>query len=41
VRQFFDRIDREPEALTDDDVRVFFIHTVQRNWAIFDLLRVR
>ncbi len=65
VRQFIDRVAREPETFTDDDVRAyflylreekklapssinialhalrfFFIHTMQRDWAIFDLLRV-
>ncbi len=66
VRQFMDRIAREPESLTDDDVRAyflhlhdekklapstiniavhalrfFFLHTLQRDWKVFDLLRVR
>jgi integrase/recombinase XerD len=66
VRQFVDRIAREPETFTDDDVRAyflylrehkklapssiniavhalrfFFIHTMQRDWSVFDLLRVR
>lgn len=65
VRQFIERVAREPETFTDDDVRgyflylreekqlapssinialhalrFFFIHTMQRDWAIFDLLRV-
>lgn len=65
VRQFLDRVAREPETLTDEDVRVyflylreerklapssinlavhalrfFFIHTLQRDWPVFDLLRV-
>lgn len=65
VRQFMDRVAREPEALTDEDVRTyflylredkklapssiniavhalrfFFVHTMQRDWTIFDLLRV-
>ncbi|MCX6956822.1 MAG: tyrosine-type recombinase/integrase [Verrucomicrobia bacterium] len=64
VRQFMDRVGKEPEAITDDDVRAyflylreerklapstinvalhgirfFFLHTLQRDWAIFDLLR--
>jgi integrase/recombinase XerD len=65
VRQFIDRVARQPEMLTDEDVRAyflylredkklapssiniavhalrfFFIHTMQRDWKIFDLLRV-
>ena len=65
VRQFLDRMAREPETLTDDDVRAyflylredkklapssiniavhalrfFFIHTLHRDWPVFDLLRV-
>ncbi|WP_437648384.1 tyrosine-type recombinase/integrase [Sorangium sp. So ce362] len=65
VRQFIDRVAREPEALTDEDVRAYFlylreekklapssiniavhalrffsIHTMQRDWKVFDLLRV-
>ena len=65
VRQFMDRTAREPEAITDDDVRAyflylredkklapstinialhalrfFFIHTMQRDWGVFDILRV-
>jgi site-specific recombinase XerD len=65
VRQFLDRTAREPEAITDDDLRAyflylreekklapstiniavhglrfFFIHTMQRDWKLFDLLRV-
>jgi integrase len=65
VRQFMDRVAREPETFTDEDVRgyflylreekklapssiniavhalrFFFIHTMQRDWKIFDLLRV-
>ena len=65
VRQFLDRVQREPESLTDEDVRAyflylreekklapssiniavhalrfFFIHTLQRDWPVFDLLRV-
>ena len=65
VRQFMDRTAREPEALTDGDVRTyflylredkklapstinialhalrfFFIHTMQRDWGVFDILRV-
>jgi integrase/recombinase XerD len=65
VRQFLDRMQREPQTLTDDDVRAyflylregkklapssiniavhalrfFFIHTLQRDWPVFDLLRV-
>ena len=65
VRQFIDRVAREPEVLTDEDVRAyflylredkklapstiniavhalrfFFIHTMQRDWKVFDLLRV-
>jgi site-specific recombinase XerD len=65
VRQFIDRLGREPGALTDDDVRkyflflreekksapstiniavhglrFFFIHTLHRDWPVFELLRV-
>ena len=65
VRQFMDRTAREPEAITDGDVRAyflylredkklapstinialhalrfFFIHTMQRDWGVFDILRV-
>jgi site-specific recombinase XerD len=65
VRQFLDRMQRQPETLTDQDVRgyflylrdekklapssiniavhalrFFFIHTLQRDWPVFDLLRV-
>ena len=65
VRQFIDRVEREPETMTDEDVRAyflylreekklapstiniavhalrfFFIHTMQRDWKVFDLLRV-
>jgi integrase/recombinase XerD len=65
VRQFVDRVAREPSSFTDDDVRAyflylredkklapatiniavhalrfFFLHTLQRDWKIFDLLRV-
>ena len=65
VRQFLDRMAREPEVLTDEDVRTyflylredkklapssiniavhalrfFFIHTLHRDWPVFDLLRV-
>jgi integrase/recombinase XerD len=65
VRQFLDQVQREPETLTDQDVRdyfiylredkklapssinvavhalrFFFIRTLQRNWPVFDLLRV-
>jgi site-specific recombinase XerD len=65
VRQFIDRVAREPEALTDEDLRAyflylredkklapstiniavhalrfFFLHTMQRDWKVFDLLRV-
>jgi site-specific recombinase XerD len=65
VRQFLDRMQREPEALTDEDVRgyflylredkklapssiniavhalrFFFLRTLQRDWPVFDLLRV-
>jgi site-specific recombinase XerD len=65
VRQFLDRMQRQPETLTDEDVRgyflylregkklapssiniavhalrFFFIHTLQRDWPVFDLLRV-
>jgi site-specific recombinase XerD len=65
VRQFIDRVAREPETITDEDVRAyflylredkklapstiniavhalrfFFIHTMQRDWKVFDLLRV-
>jgi site-specific recombinase XerD len=65
VRQFMDRVAREPQAITDEDVRTyflylredkklapstiniavhalrfFFLHTMQRDWKVFDLLRV-
>ena len=65
VRQFLDRMQRQPETLSDEDVRTyflylreekklapssiniavhalrfFFIHTLQRDWPVFDLLRV-
>jgi site-specific recombinase XerD len=65
VRQFLDRMQRQPETLRDEDVRTyflylreekklapssiniavhalrfFFIHTLQRDWPVFDLLRV-
>jgi integrase/recombinase XerD len=65
TRQFVDRVQREPETFTDEDVRAyflylreerklapstisialnalrfFFIHTMQRDWKIFDLLHV-
>lgn len=65
VRQFLDRMQRQPQVLTDEDVRgyflylredkklapssiniavhalrFFFIHTLQRDWPVFDLLRV-
>jgi site-specific recombinase XerD len=65
VRLFLERLGREPESLTDDDVRAyflylredkklapssiniavcalrfFFIRTLQRDWQVFDLLRV-
>ena len=65
VRQFLEHMKREPEVLTEEDVRAyalylrdvkaiapstrnvavcamrfFFSHTVQREWDIFDLLRV-
>lgn len=65
VRQFLDQVQQEPEELTDDDVReyflflreqkkrapstiniavhglrFFFIHTLHRDWPVFDLLRV-
>lgn len=65
VRQFLDKVKREPEAVTDEDVRAyflflreerrmapstinvavhglrfFFIHTLHRDWPVFDLLRV-
>lgn len=65
VRQFIDRVAREPETFTDEDVRAyflylredkklapssiniavhtlrfFFIHTMHRDWKVFDLLRV-
>jgi integrase/recombinase XerD len=65
VRQFLDRMQRAPEALTDEDVRgyflylredkklapssinlavhalrFFFVHTLQRDWPVFGLLRV-
>lgn len=64
TRQFMDHVGKEPAAITDDDVRAyflylreerklapstinvalhglrfFFLHTLQRDWAIFDLLR--
>lgn len=66
TRQFIDKVGREPESFTDDDVRAyflhlreekklapstinvathalrfFFIHTMARDWKIFDLLRVK
>jgi integrase len=65
TRQFIDHFGREPNSLTEEDVRVyflhlreekklapstiniavyalrfFFIHTLQRRWAVFNLLRV-
>jgi integrase len=65
VRQFLDRMQRAPEALTDEHVRgyflylrehkklapssinlavhalrFFFVHTLQRDWPAFGLLRV-
>jgi len=65
VRLFLDHVRREPETLTDEDVRAyflylreerklapssiniavhalrfFFIHTLQRDWPVFELLRV-
>lgn len=65
VRQFLDKVKSEPETLTDEDVRryflflreekkmapstiniavhglrFFFIHTLHRDWPVFDLLRV-
>ncbi len=65
VRLFVERVGREPESLTDEDVRryflylreerklapstiniavhalrFFFVRTLQRDWQIFDLLRV-
>jgi len=65
VRQFIERVGREPDALSDADVRgyflylreekklapssiniavhalrFFFLHTMQRDWQVFDLLRV-
>lgn len=65
VRQFLDRMQRAPGALTDEDVRgyflylredkklgpstiniavhalrFFFVHTLRRDWPVFDLLRV-
>jgi integrase/recombinase XerD len=65
VRQFLDRMQRQPESLNDEDVReyfiylredkklapssiniavhalrFFFIHTLRRDWPVFDLLRV-
>ncbi len=65
VRQFLDQLQQEPEELTDEDVReyflylreekkmapstiniavhglrFFFIHTLHRDWPVFDLLRV-
>ena len=65
VRQFLDRMEREPQTLTDEDVRgyflylredkklapssikvavhalrFFFMHTLQRDWPVFELLRV-
>ncbi len=64
VRQFLDKLQREPETVTDEDVReyflylreekkmapstiniavhglrFFFIHTLHRDWPVFDLLR--
>jgi site-specific recombinase XerD len=66
VRQFLDRVGREPETVTDQDVRdyflylredkglapssiniavygvrFFFVHTLQRDWPVFELLRVK
>lgn len=66
TRQFLDWVQREPEALSAEDVRAyilhlreerklapatihiavhalrfFFLHTLQRDWEVFDLLRVR
>jgi integrase/recombinase XerD len=65
VRQFLDRMQRPPQALTDEDVRgyflylredrklspssiniavhalrFFFVHTLHRDWPVFELLRV-
>ena len=65
VRQFLDHVAREPETLSDEDVRAyfiylrehkklapssiniavhalrfFFIHTLRRDWPVFELLRV-
>jgi len=65
ARQFIDKVGRDPDTFTDDDVRAYFlylreekklapstinvavyalrflfIHTMQRDWKIFDLLRV-
>lgn len=65
VRQFFDQLQQEPEEVTDEDVReyflylreekkaapssiniavhglrFFFIHTLHRDWPVFELLRV-
>jgi site-specific recombinase XerD len=65
VRLFMERVAREPDALTDEDVRAyflylreerklapssiniavcalrfFFVHTMQRDWQVFELLRV-
>jgi len=65
VRQFLDKVKSEPETLTNEDVRgyflflreerkmapstiniavhglrFFFIHTLHRDWPVFDLLRV-
>jgi site-specific recombinase XerD len=65
VRLFIERLGREPESLTDEDVRAyflylreerklapssiniavcalrfFFVRTMQRDWQVFDLLRV-
>lgn len=64
MRQFMDRTAREAAAITDDDIRAyflylredkklapstinialhalrfFFIHTMQRDWGVFDILR--
>lgn len=65
VRLFIERVGREPDTLTDEDVRAyflylreerklapssiniavcalrfFFVHTMQRDWQVFELLRV-
>jgi site-specific recombinase XerD len=65
VRQFLDHLGREPETLSDEDVRAyflylreekklapssiniavhalrfFFVHTLHRDWPVFELLRV-